>query len=53
MIDLEKYELWFLTGSQHLYGDEALKRVAQDSQAIVESLNRSGSFPFASSPSRR
>ncbi len=45
MIDLRKHELWFLTGSQHLYGDEALKRVAENSQAIVDSLNRSGKLP--------
>jgi L-arabinose isomerase len=42
MIDLRKNEIWFLTGSQHLYGDEALKRVAEDSRAIGESLDRSG-----------
>jgi L-arabinose isomerase len=42
MIDLSKYELWFLTGSQHLYGDETLRRVAEDSRAIAESLDRSG-----------
>ena len=35
-------ELWFLTGSQHLYGDETLKKVARNSQQIVESLDRSG-----------
>jgi L-arabinose isomerase len=42
MMDLSKNELWFLTGSQHLYGDDALKRVAEDSRAIAESLDRSG-----------
>ena len=24
MIDLGQYEVWFVAGSQHLYGDEAL-----------------------------
>ncbi len=38
-------ELWFLTGTQHLYGEETLKQVAQNSQQIVESLNRSGKLP--------
>jgi len=38
-------ELWFLTGSQHLYGDQALKRVAQNSQQITEALDRSGKLP--------
>jgi L-arabinose isomerase len=42
MIDLRKNELWFLTGSQHLYGDETLKQVAEHSQIIVDSLDRSG-----------
>jgi L-arabinose isomerase len=42
MIDLSKNEIWFLTGSQHLYGDETLKRVAEDSRTIAESLDRSG-----------
>ncbi len=42
MIDLSKNEIWFLTGSQHLYGDETLKQVAEHSRAIAESLDRSG-----------
>src|SRR5438477_585263 len=42
MIDLRKNELWFLTGSQHLYGDETLKKVAEHSQVIADSLDRSG-----------
>lgn len=41
MIDLQKKELWFITGSQHLYGDETLQQVAQHSQTIAASLNRS------------
>ena len=31
--------VWFITGSQHLYGDEALKQVAADSAVIAEHLN--------------
>ena len=31
--------VWFITGSQHLYGDEALRQVAADSAVIVEHLN--------------
>ena len=41
----KKKELWFLTGSQHLYGDETLKQVAQNSQKIAEALDRSGKLP--------
>src|SRR5262249_40949411 len=45
MIDLEQLELWFVTGSQHLYGREALKRVAADSQEIAARLDASKSIP--------
>ncbi len=38
-------EIWFLTGSQHLYGEETLKKVARNSQQVAESLDRSGKFP--------
>ena len=31
MVDLRQYEVWFVTGSQHLYGDETLKQVASHS----------------------
>ena len=39
-------ELWFVTGSQHLYGDETLKQVAAHSQEIVNSLNSSKNIPI-------
>ena len=39
MIDLKKYEIWFVTGSQHLYGEEALKKVAEHSGIISKSLD--------------
>ncbi|MGA2111195.1 MAG: L-arabinose isomerase [Anaerolineales bacterium] len=38
-------EVWFVTGSQHLYGEQALRQVGEDSQKIVEWLNRSGHLP--------
>ncbi|MGE5795937.1 MAG: L-arabinose isomerase [Ignavibacteria bacterium] len=46
MIELKKYEVWFATGSQHLYGAETLKKVAEDSQSIVNGLNKSGILPI-------
>jgi L-arabinose isomerase len=46
MIDLSPLELWFVTGSQHLYGDEVLKQVAADSQAIVDGLCQQGRLPL-------
>lgn len=38
-------ELWFLTGSQHLYGKETLDQVAKNSRQIAESLDRAGKLP--------
>jgi L-arabinose isomerase len=45
MIDLQNYEIWFLTGSQQLYGPETLEQVAQHSEEIVRALNDSGAIP--------
>jgi L-arabinose isomerase len=42
MIDLKKFEVWLITGSQHLYGAETLKLVAEHSQQIVKGLDSSG-----------
>ncbi len=38
-------EAWFITGSQHLYGEEVLQQVAADSGRIVEGLNSSNKLP--------
>lgn len=46
MQKLQDLEVWFVTGSQHLYGTEALTRVAENSQKIVSSLNTESSIPF-------
>jgi len=32
-------EIWFITGSQHLYGEETLRQVAAHSQQMVQELN--------------
>ena len=45
MIDLKSLEVWLATGSQHLYGDETLKKVAEHSQQIVKELDASSSIP--------
>jgi L-arabinose isomerase len=45
MIDLNTLEIWFVTGSQHLYGDEVLKQVDRDSQAIVQGLGQKAGVP--------
>ncbi len=44
MTDLN-YELWFVTGSQHLYGPETLHQVADDSQRIAQGLADSSQIP--------
>jgi L-arabinose isomerase len=47
MIDLKKLEVWFLTGSQHLYGEDTLKQVAAHSQQIATELNSSPAIPVS------
>ncbi len=39
MINLDKLELWFVTGSQHLYGEETLKQVAAHSKQVAAYFN--------------
>ena len=41
MDKLKTYEVWFVTGSQHLYGPETLKQVAADSAKIAAALDKS------------
>ncbi|HVF96203.1 MAG TPA: L-arabinose isomerase [Flavisolibacter sp.] len=43
--DLKTQEVWFVTGSQHLYGDETLKQVAAHSAEIVVFLNEAKAIP--------
>ncbi|NPV67373.1 MAG: L-arabinose isomerase [Anaerolineae bacterium] len=45
MIDLSKYEIWFLVGSQKLYGPQVLEQVAQHAQTIVRALDSSPAIP--------
>ena len=35
---LQPYTVWFVTGSQNLYGDETLRQVAEQSQQVVAGL---------------
>jgi len=46
MLLTKKYQFWFATGSQDLYGEECLKEVAEHSKIIVEEMNKSGKLPF-------
>jgi L-arabinose isomerase len=45
MIDLKGYEVWFVTGSQHLYGPKTLEKVAEHSREIAGFLNDSAQVP--------
>ena len=38
MIDLKGYEVWFVTGSQHLSGPKTLETVAEHSREIAAAL---------------
>ena len=50
MIDFAKLELWFATGSQHLYGDETLKTVAEHAKEIAAGLARALPIPVVAKP---
>lgn len=45
MIDLKHLEAWFVTGSQHLYGQQTLDQVAMHSREIARGLDNSPSMP--------
>lgn len=45
MENLNIYEAWLVTGSQHLYGPEVLDQVAAHSKEMVQTLNASESTP--------
>jgi L-arabinose isomerase len=46
MLQLKPIEIWFVTGSQHLYGPETLKQVAAHSQSIAQGLDQSDGIPL-------
>ncbi|HEY2819885.1 MAG TPA: L-arabinose isomerase [Candidatus Acidoferrum sp.] len=45
MIDLSYLEVWFVTGSQHLYGPEIFKTIDEHSAAIARGLGATPSLP--------
>lgn len=44
-MSLEKYEFWFVVGSQFLYGSEVLDTVAARAAEMADKLNASGNLP--------
>ena len=45
MIDLASLEVWFVTGSQHLYGPETLTKVQEHATAVARALAASPELP--------
>ncbi|MFA9370886.1 MAG: L-arabinose isomerase [Labilibaculum antarcticum] len=45
MKELKEKEIWFVTGSQNLYGPKTLKQVKTNSEEIAEGLNASEAIP--------
>lgn len=45
MLNLKDLEVWFVTGSQHLYGEATLKKVAQHSSEMAQWMTQSGRLP--------
>ncbi|SKB84326.1 L-arabinose isomerase [Parapedobacter luteus] len=45
MINLKNLEVWFLTGSQHLYGEETLRQAAAHAEEIANYLDQAGQIP--------
>ena len=46
MIDLKQNEVWFITGSQHLYGPKTLEQVAEHSREMAAFLGASAHIPL-------
>ena len=47
MISFAGLEVWFVTGSQHLYGPETLQQVAEHSREIARGLSEAPEIPVA------
>jgi len=45
MKTLKQYEFWFITGSQHLYGDETLQQVEANSKVMVAGIAEDEAIP--------
>ena len=47
MIDETRGSVWFVTGSQHLYGEDTLRQVHEHSRTLAQALNDSPAIPVA------
>ena len=46
MINTQEKEFWFVVGSQHLYGPEALNEVEENAEKIASYLNQHANFEY-------
>src|SRR5512143_3576722 len=44
-MDLKQFQVWYVTGSQHLYGPKTLEQVAEHSREIAGALGSSKDIP--------
>jgi hypothetical protein len=49
VVDFSNFEVWFVTGSQHLYGEATLRKVAEHSQEMAQWMTQSGTLPVKAS----
>ncbi|XBS68043.1 L-arabinose isomerase [Acerihabitans sp. KWT182] len=45
MENFQQHEVWFVIGSQHLYGPETLRQVTEHAQTVVKGLNDEAGLP--------
>lgn len=45
LIDLKTYEIWFVVGSQHLYGDEVIAQVSHNAKQIAAFFDKQELIP--------
>ncbi|MDQ6480763.1 L-arabinose isomerase [Dyadobacter sp. LHD-138] len=45
MLDLKQFEIWFVTGSQDLYGEETLRQVDEHSRIISQFFDQKAEIP--------
>ncbi|MFC3395614.1 L-arabinose isomerase [Brenneria rubrifaciens] len=45
MVHFKQLEVWFVIGSQHLYGEETLRQVKAHAENVVASLNQKAGLP--------
>ncbi len=46
-MDLKQFEVWFVTGSQHLYGPQVIEQVSEHSKVVAQALNSVPAIPVS------